>query len=129
MTVTVNGQTIEVPDGSSVSVSDRKVVVNGQVRFATGAGEQVRVEITGPCGPVTAGAGDVTVTGHVAGSVKTGAGDVKCGPVTGNIETSAGDVTVTGGVGGFVRTTAGDVHCGDVAGDVTTTAGDIIRRK
>jgi hypothetical protein len=86
----VNGQTIEVPDGTSISVSEGKVVVGGSTRFTYR--DEVKVEITGNPGSVTTMSGDVSVTGSVTGSVRTMSGDVTCGPVGGGVSTMSGDI-------------------------------------
>lgn len=91
MTVTVNGNVIEVPDGTSISVQDGKVVVGGSTRFTYR--EEVKVEVNGPCGSVSTMSGDVRVTGDVAGYVKTMSGDVTCGKVSGGVSTMSGDIT------------------------------------
>lgn len=90
MRMTVNGVSIEVPDGSSVSVKNGEVVVSGESRFTYA--ESVRVEVAGSCGSVQTVSGDVTVTGSVGGSIQTVSGDVQCGAVAGSVRTVSGDV-------------------------------------
>lgn len=90
MTVTVNGQTIEVPDGTSISVSEGRVVVGGATRFTYR--DEVKVDVTGVCGSVNTMSGDVSVSGHVQGPVKTMSGDVTCGDALGAVSTMSGDI-------------------------------------
>lgn len=69
------------------------------------------VTVNGDTRTVRTGSGDVTVSGHVKGSIHTGSGDVHCG----NVEED-------------VSTGSGDVHCGNVGGRVSTMSGDVYRR-
>ena len=89
MKITVNGESIEVPDGSSVSVSNGNVIISGSTRFTYR--DEVRVDIVGNCGAIQTVSGDVNVRGD-AGAIQTVSGDVTCGRVSGTVKTVSGDI-------------------------------------
>lgn len=98
--VTLNGMTIDVPPGASVSVVNGIVLINGTKAADYPPDAMVRVEVTGHVGELRA-TGDVAVSGNVTGAIK-----------------ADGSVTVQGGVGHGV-TASGFVKCGEVTGNVS----------
>ncbi len=98
MKIVVNGTTVEVPDGSNVSVVDGQVIVNNRdnVKFSG----DLKIEVIGGLISLKAERGSVTVNGDVKGDVD-----------------AAGSVSVKGSVGGTVDA-SGSVTCGDVNGNV-----------
>lgn len=97
-TIRINGVTVEVPDGCSVSVGNGEVVINGQSVMG-GLTGTIKLEITGD--PINVDSKyNVTVHGNVQGDVG-----------------ADGNVTVSGSVNGPVEAD-GNVTCGEVKGDV-----------
>ncbi len=99
MKIIVNGTTVEVPDGSNVSLVDGKLIVNDKntnIRLPN----DIKIEVIGGLINLKAERGSVTVNGDVTGTVD-----------------ANGSVQVTGSVGGKVDAN-GNVTCGDVKGDV-----------
>ena len=65
-TIRINGVTVEVPDGCSVSVGNGEVVINGQSAM-TGLTGTIKLEITGD--PINVDSKyNVTVHGNVQGN-------------------------------------------------------------
>lgn len=97
MKLVVNGTTVEVDDGSDVSVVGDQVIVNNKGTKFTG---DLKIEVVGGLINLRAERGSVTVNGDVKGEVD-----------------AAGSVNVKGNVGGKVDA-SGNVQCGDVNGSV-----------
>ena len=102
-TVHVDGRIVEVPDGSSISIVNNKLYVNGLEWEGDDGGNGrltgvVRIELSGDIKEVKT---DVSlhVHGDVHGSVTAG-GSIQCGNITGHVRTG------------------GDVKCGDVSGNI-----------
>ena len=105
--VNINGRTINVPDGASVSIINNRVIVDGVEWSEQGEDLQgvVRVEITGYVENLRTDA-SVTVHGNVNGDVDAG-GAVKCGKVAGNVRAGGSvkcdDVGLSVNAGGSVK--------------------------
>lgn len=123
MKITVNGTTVEVPDGSSVSVVDNQVIVNGTRMDGVTFNNNLKIVVEGGLIHLRAERGSVTVNGDVTGSVNA-VGSVTCGNVGGSVD-ATGAVTC-GNVAGDVDA-SGSVQCGDVGGDIDAT-GSVTRR-
>lgn len=95
MTCTVSGRTVVVPQGSSLVISDGQVLINGRTCPAIGplCTCDKAVTVTGNTGAITTVSGDVKVSGHVTGSVKTGSGDVTARSIGGGVTTISGDIS------------------------------------
>jgi cytoskeletal protein CcmA (bactofilin family) len=119
MKIVVNGTTVEVPDGSNVSViGDQVIVNNGEgIKFSG----NLKIEVIGGLINLKTERGDVSVQGDIAGDI-TAAGDVSVGGKVGGNVDSSGDV-ICADVGGNVDA-SGDVKCGDVGGDIDAS-GDV----
>lgn len=104
-TISINGVTYT--GGNSISVVNGKVIIDGkdmtpdhkEINITVhGNIDQLEVgscnslSITGDCGQIKSGAGDIEITGNVGGSVSTKAGDIKCGNVGGSVSTMTGDI-------------------------------------
>lgn len=99
MKIVVNGTTVEVPDGSSVSLVDGRLIVNDKntdIKLTN----DMKIEVIGGLINLKAERGSVVVHGDVTGYVD-----------------AAGNVEVKGSVGGKVDA-SGSVTCGNVQGDV-----------
>lgn len=122
--ITVNGRTISVPSGCSLSVINNVVYVDGQ-RWEGDPleGTHHTFDVQGTLLSLKVDQGDVTVHGSVQGNVDSG-GSVTCGNVDGFV--SAGGSFRGGHVNGNVSA-GGSVTCEDIAGNVS--AGGSIRRK
>jgi hypothetical protein len=84
-TLTVDGQSIDLPDQKVINVT-----ITGDVNeIDNDTGD---VSVTGNVNVVGTKTGDVRVEGSVGGSVETKTGDVRCGAVTGNVRTTTGDI-------------------------------------
>ena len=110
-TVHVNGRVVEVPDGSSISIVDNKLYVNGLEWKGDDGGDGrlngvVRVELSGDIKEVETDS-SLHVTGDIQGAVSVG-GSVNCGNITGHVKAG------------------GSVKCNDVAGNVTA-AGSVMK--
>lgn len=105
--VFVNGRTIHVPAGKSVSVINNQVFVDG-VLFTDQDNPVniVNVVIEGNVGELKADGG-VEVKGNVEGSIKC-EGSVNCGDVKGDVK--AGGSVNCGNVGGNLKA-GGSVNC------------------
>lgn len=111
MRVNFNGQSLEVPDGSSVSIVNGTITAGRDViGCVVGNGNVV---IDGNPGSITAKY-DVIVNGDVHGYVDCG-GSVQCHAVTKHVD--AGGSITCGDVGGSVDA-SGSVRCGKVGGGV-----------
>lgn len=126
--IIINGRVIHA-EGSSVSIINGKVLVNGkqisnldeiqdkEVNISISGDVQnlevdycTQVNLTGNAKSVRTQSGDIEISGNVDGDVSSMSGDISCGDVAGN-----------------VRTASGDVECGNVTGNVKTVTGDISR--
>jgi hypothetical protein len=122
-TININGQTIEVPPGSSVSVDgEGNVIIDGQPYG--GKSNDIKIEVIGN-GLINLKVqrGSVKVTGDVGGDVDAG-GSVTCGNVGGKVD--AGGSANCGDVKGNVDA-GGSVNCGSIGGSVD--AGGSVRHK
>jgi len=115
--ITINGVTIETTSGSSVSVFNGVVSINGVrqdgVPHLTG---EVHLKIEGDIGSVSLDRGSVEVRGDVKGNVDAGNGVT----VHGSVHKSVGagnSVTIKGDVGGDVDA-GNSVSCGNVNGRI-----------
>ncbi|UNA02041.1 hypothetical protein PVA8_354 [Vibrio phage PVA8] len=106
-TITVNNKTYH---GTSVTIKNGKVVVDGRVQDDVSDTQVVNVNIEGDC----------TL-------VQNENGDINCRDVHGDASTTNGDVECDN-VSGSVSSTNGDIKCGNVGGSVSTNNGDIIRK-
>ena len=106
--ININAPTIISSGRGNVVISNGRVVVDG--KDVTPDAKQINIEVHGDLHSIKADSCErIRVTGSV-GEVKTSAGDVHCGDVSGS-----------------VKCMSGDVSCGRVAGSVTTMSGDIRR--
>ncbi len=119
--IIINGQTIDAPDNSVVSVIDGVVTINGKQVTES---KQVKIEVVGSLISLSVKNGNAFVTGD-CGSIKCEDDLVVKGNVTGDIE-SKGDVLVKGNVGGDVDA-HGDVECQNVTGSVDAN-GDVVMK-
>jgi hypothetical protein len=111
--IVVNGTTVELPDGSNVSVVGDQVLVNGKptdIKFSN----DLKIEVVGGLINLKTDRGSVVVHGDVAGLVDA-SGSVQCGNVGGKVDAN-GSVTC-GEVKGNVDA-SGSVKCGNVGGKV-----------
>ena len=119
-TVTVNGRTIKIPNGSSISVTNGVVLVDGKpYTDEPEPGQPLSIDINwnGPVANLEVKGNNTKVTcGDVKGSVKTN-GSVKAGNVGGDVKTQ-GSVSC-GDIGHGVKT-MGSVTCGKVGGSIST---------
>lgn len=97
MKIVVNGTTVEIPDGSDVSVVGDQVIVNNKGTKFSG---DLKIEVIGGLINLRAERGSVTVNGDVKGNVD-----------------ASGSITVKGNVGGKADA-SGNIQCGDVNGSV-----------
>lgn len=108
--ITVNGK---VYSGTSVTIINGKVTIDGVPQDGEPLSGVVRIEVTGDLAQLKADA-NVVITGNVKGNVEA-SGTVQCGSVGGNVD-ACGSVqcdTVAGDVDA-----GGSVICGRVGGDV-----------
>ncbi len=122
-TLTVNGKKYDVPDGTTISIIDGVVLVDGKPITDDADKLKGRVTITwdGPLMSLSTDA-SVTVNGNVNGNVKAN-GSVTAGEVRGNV--SAGGSVSCGSIGGAAAA-GGSLQCaGNVGG--TASAGGSVR--
>lgn len=97
--------------GSSVSISNSKIVINGI--DVTPNSKEITIQIDGDVETVNVDyANRISVNGNV--------GKIKC---------TSGDVSVTGTVKNSVESISGNISCGDVGGNVSTMSGNVKIRK
>jgi len=113
----INGVSIEVPPGSSVSVVNDVIYVNGSPYDGKEgkASGIVKIEIHGDPLNVKAEHGDIEVHGNVQGDAEA-AGSVRCQQVGQNA--TAGGSIHADDVGGNASA-GGSVKCGSVGGNIT----------
>lgn len=117
MQVNVNGKSFNVPNGSSVSIINNVVYVNGQPYEGDGyESKEFRIEVIGGIADLKVERGDVTIKGDVNGTVDVGGNVDITGNVTGAVDVG-GNFTCGGSVGGDVDA-GGNVKCGPISGDV-----------
>lgn len=105
-TVVVNGQVFH---GSSVSVVNGRVFVDGKEATGTTPSPKINIVVNGDINTLRVDCCDsVQVTGSV-GSLATTSGDIECGAVTGDVTSVSGDVTC-GPVQGNIKTVSGNVR-------------------
>lgn len=123
MQVQINGNSFEVPDGSSISIINNILYVDGKEYTGEGyESKEFKIEIWGGVAKIEAERGNVAVYGD-CGSIKAG-GSVTVGRNSGSID-AKGSVKIGENVSGNV-TAAGSVNCGFVGGDVK--AGGSVKR-
>lgn len=106
MRISINGSTVEVPDGASISVRDNTLYVNGSRWDGPDNGAfrgSVLVRVEGVLSRLQTD-GSAEVRGEVRGDVTCGNNCVVHGPVTGSVD--AGNNAVCGRVAG--RASAGN---------------------
>ena len=106
-TATINSKSYS---GNNIQINNGRIIIDG-VDITSDINEKVinvsiegNVDLISKCDNVTVkgnvnkvdtGAGDIDITGDVAGDIKTGAGDITVrGNVSGNVKTSAGDIEI-----------------------------------
>lgn len=104
-TITINGK---VYSGSSVSISNGDIYIDGNNQLNISSEPVVNIEIHG----------DVE-------ELETQSGDVRCRNI-GELVTTSGDVSCSD-VAGSIRTVSGDVNCANVGGNIKTVSGDVSR--
>lgn len=116
-TINVNGKTVNVPDGCTISVINGTVYVNGKAWEDQGEKlvGRVTLDITGTPLEIKVEHGDVNIAHSVGGNVDAG-GSVTVGGMVGGSVDAGGSVTC-GDVHGDVDA-GGSVKCGKVSGDV-----------
>lgn len=111
--------------GKNIQVINGKVIVDG--KDVTPDEKEIYITVDGPVQTLKVDAcSTITINGDVE-RVDSGAGDVTCGNVKGDVSTGSGDVECND-VGGMVHTGAGDVRAGNVGGSIKTGAGDVYYR-
>ncbi len=150
-TVTINGQSFQVPGRANVSIKNGKVFINGEpLTDLTGQTQSISIEWKGEPPDNLEVSGNVVIHGDVGGDVSgsniscgnvkggvsadgniscdsvsgdvSASGDVSCDNVDGSVEAS-GDITCNGNVNGDVSAD-GDISCKDVGGNVES-GGDL----
>ena len=115
MQVQINGQTFNVPDGSSINVTNNAVYIDGKKFEGEGyESRHFRIEVTGGVAGIKVERGDVIINGDVSGDVDAG-GNITSANVGGGID--AGGNVNCGNVTGDVDA-GGNVNCGTIGGDV-----------
>jgi hypothetical protein len=106
--IVINGNTYI---GSSIIISNNKVIVNGQ--DVTPDGKEINIKVEGNINELKVDAcNNINVNGDVQ-----------------SVSTKSGDIDVSGNVNGSVSTISGDVNCGSVGGSISTISGDIKHRR
>lgn len=113
--INVNGVKIEVPDGSTITVVNDEVRVNGRTLSVGKVEDTVKFEVTGTLLALKVDRGNVTVNGNVQGHVDAGGSVEVRGDVGAHVD--AGGNVVCHHVHGYVDS-GGNVNCGAVEGDV-----------
>lgn len=102
--MSINGMSLS---GSSISISNGKVIVDG--RDVTPDSKNISIVVDGNIDKIDADVVESILVKGDAGSVKT----------------MSGDVDIAGNVDGNVKTMSGDVECGKISGKVNTMSGDV----
>jgi hypothetical protein len=110
--VIVNGNSIEVPDGASISVVNGTVYIDGN-QVGSAVNNQIKIKVEGTLASLTVDRGSVECQ-NVEGNVKCG-GSATAANVGGKVD--AGGSVQCGDVGGDVDA-GGSVQCGKVNGSV-----------
>jgi hypothetical protein len=84
MNINIGGSIFNFPNGSNISVSNGKVVVNGQEIHSVNNLQPIIIEVTGDVNNIRSN-NTVKVTGSVLGSVDAG-NSVECGDVSGDVD-------------------------------------------
>lgn len=129
--ITINGKTVEIPDGASFSINGNNVTINGNGISSLEEKNIITIEGgTGDVNIVNCDNTKLTINGDVSGSVKSSGsvtagnigqyldagGSVECGTVNGDVKAD-GSATINGDVAGSARA-GGSLRCGKVSGDV-----------
>lgn len=123
-TIKINGVTIVSANGGSISVSNGRVVVDGQ--DVTPDEKQISIEVQGNVDRLDVDACERIIVAGTVGALSTRSGDVECGTVSGGIHTMSGSVTCNGDITGSVQTMSGDVRAsGRIAGGANSMSGRI----
>ena len=110
----VNGQRVQIPNGSEVSIVGSKLYIDGKEYKADGSEPLISITIEGDVGSLKVDKGDVSVLGSVNGNVEAG-GSVGCGQVDGHVV--AGGSITCGNIDGPVDS-GGSVNCMNIEGSV-----------
>ena len=100
--VTINGETFEVPNGASISMTNNKVIINGKEMNLNKKGDYInKIEIQGNVTNVSS-AIDISIVGEVNGSVSAGRDvDIEGNISNGDVRASR-DIDINGKVNGSV---------------------------
>lgn len=108
--------------GSSVSINNNRVIVNG--KEINEDSKVINITVEGNVDSVEVDyCAKIVVNGFV-NKLSTTSGDVECGNVNQTVKTVSGDVEC-GNVGGDVSSTSGDIKAQNINGSVKTLSGDI----
>ena len=118
-TISINGTTYE---GNNIVVKNGKVIIDGKDH--TPESKTINISVQGDINELKVDACTKIDVKGSCNNLRSGAGDVNCGDVSGPLQVGSGDVRC-GNVNGDIKTGAGDVKCGDVSGNVSSMAGDI----
>ncbi len=119
-TVTINGQSFQVPGKANVSIKSGKVFINGEpLTDLTGQTQPISIEWKGEPPNNLEVSGQVVIHGNVNGDVS--GYDVNCKDVLGSV--SADGSIQCGNVGSNVESD-GDIQCSNVNGDISAS-GDV----
>lgn len=113
--ITINGVTIDVPDGANVTVENGVLRVNGVHSSSypdLPSNNQVVFKIEGHLGGLRVDRGSVEVSGTVSGTVQAG-GSVSIGGDCDGMVQAGGSVTCGGSIRGGV-TAGGSIRCSKI---------------
>ncbi len=82
--IQIGGKTFSIPNGSSISIKNGKVIVDGKLLESTEPLRPIYVEVYGDVKDLKTN-NTATIHGSVTGSVEAG-NTVECGDVGGNVE-------------------------------------------
>ena len=140
MAVKINGTTIHVSGGSSVSVVDGEILVNGKkIPAQNDQGTLVSdlpaitIEVHGDAkfvafrnNTIVDSPISVKVDGEVHCDVTVECGDIECGSVGGDVTNRQGNVTVSGNIGRKAECRQGNIVAyGNIGGDASVSQGSI----
>lgn len=123
-TVSINGKTVTIPDGKSVSIVNNKIFVDG-VEFKTDKGtvEGLTIIVQGNVEKLEVKSDNqITIQGNISGDAEI-EGSLNCDSIGGNV--SAGGSVNCDDIKGNVSA-GGSVNCDDIGG--SCSAGGSIRR-